>query len=137
MRCRDLIPNVTFRDEPDEQTGHITKVTIETKDRTKQPAVQIVNEAGEVIQQYIIPTRAHINVEDGEFVRPGSVISKIPREVGKTSDITGGLPRVTELFEARSPQQPAVVSDIEGTVSFDKPKRGNRILVMTGRFSTR
>ena len=131
VRYRDLIPNVTFRDEPDEQTGHITKVTIETKDRTKQPAVQIVNEAGEVIQQYIVPTRAHINVDDGEYVKPGSVISKIPREVGKTSDITGGLPRVTELFEARSPQQPAVVSDIEGTVSFDKPKRGNRILVVT------
>ncbi len=131
VRYHDLIPNVTFRDEPDEQTGHITKVTIETKDRTKQPAIQIVNEDGESIQQYIIPTRANINVEEGEYVRPGTVMAKIPREVGKTSDITGGLPRVTELFEARSPQQPAVVSDIEGTVSFDKPKRGNRILVVT------
>ena len=131
VRYKDLIPNLTYRDEPDEQTGHITKVTIETKDRTRQPAIEILNEEGEPIQQYIIPTRAHINVDEGEYVRPGTPMAKIPREVGKTSDITGGLPRVTELFEARSPQQPAVVSDIEGTVSFDKPKRGNRILVVT------
>lgn len=131
VRYKDLIPNLTYRDEPDEQTGYITKVTIETKDRTKQPAIEILNEDGEPIQQYIIPIRAHINVDEGEYVRPGTAMAKIPREVGKTSDITGGLPRVTELFEARSPQQPAVVSDIEGTVSYDKPKRGNRIMVIT------
>jgi DNA-directed RNA polymerase subunit beta' len=74
-----------------------------------------------VLQPYIVPVRAHINVEDGELVKPGTVVAKMPRDVGKTRDITGGLPRVTELFEARSPQQPAVISDIDGIVSFDKP----------------
>jgi DNA-directed RNA polymerase subunit beta' len=131
IRYKDLLPNVTYRDEPDEQTGYITKVTIESKDRTKSPSIEIVDDAGHLLQPYIIPIRAHINVEQGEHVMPGTILAKIPRDVGKTRDITGGLPRVTELFEARSPQQPAVVSDIDGLVSFDKPKRGNRVLVVT------
>ncbi len=131
IRYKDLIPNVTYRDEPDEQTGYITKVTIDAKDRTKSPTIEIVDEEGKLIQPYIIPIRAHINVEEGEVVQPGTIITKIPRDVGKTRDITGGLPRVTELFEARSPQQPAVVTDIDGIISFDKPKRGNRVIVVT------
>ncbi|MEO5931095.1 MAG: DNA-directed RNA polymerase subunit beta' [Candidatus Kapaibacterium sp.] len=131
IRYKDLIPNVTYRDEPDEQTGYITKVTIDAKDRTKSPSIEIVDETGKLLQPYIIPVRAHISVDEGEFVKPGTTITKIPRDVGKTRDITGGLPRVTELFEARSPQQPAVVADIDGIVSFDKPKRGNRVLVIT------
>jgi len=131
IRYKDLIPNVTYRDEPDEQTGYITKVTIDAKDRTKSPIIEIVDETGKLLQPYIIPVRAHIIVEEGEFVQPGTMLVKIPRDVGKTKDITGGLPRVTELFEARSPQQPAVVADIDGIISFDKPKRGNRVLVIT------
>ncbi|HVZ41103.1 MAG TPA: DNA-directed RNA polymerase subunit beta' [Candidatus Kapabacteria bacterium] len=131
IRYKDLIPNVTYRDEPDEQTGYITKVTIDAKDRTKSPTIEIVDEDGKLLQPYIIPIRAHINVEEGELVQPGTIIAKIPRDVGKTRDITGGLPRVTELFEARSPQQPAVVTDIDGIISFEKPKRGNRVIVVT------
>ena len=131
IRYRDLIPNVTYRDEADEQTGYITKLVIDSKDRTKSPTIEIVDENGQVLQPYIVPVRAHINVEDGELVKPGTVVAKMPRDVGKTRDITGGLPRVTELFEARSPQQPAVISDIDGIVSFDKPKRGNRVVVVT------
>ena len=131
VRYKDLIPNVTYRDEPDEQTGYITKVTIDSKDRTRTPTVEVLDENGALIQHYVIPIRAHINVDEGEDVQPGTVLAKIPKEVGKTSDITGGLPRVTELFEARSPQQPSVVSDIDGIISFDKPKRGNRVVVVT------
>ncbi len=131
IRYKDLIANVTYRDEPDEQTGYITKVTIDSKDRTRSPSIEIVDDQGNLLQPYVIPVRAHINVEEGELVQPGTIVAKIPRDVGKTRDITGGLPRVTELFEARSPQQPAVVSDIDGIVSYDKPKRGNRVLVVT------
>ena len=131
VRYRDLIANATYRDEPDEQTGYITKVTIDSKDRTKSPTIEIVDENGVLLQPYVIPVRAHIMVEEGDVVQPGTILTKIPRDVGKTRDITGGLPRVTELFEARSPQMPAVVSDIDGLVSFDKPKRGNRIIVVT------
>jgi DNA-directed RNA polymerase subunit beta' len=131
VRYKDLIPNVTYRDEPDEQTGYITKVTIDAKDRTRTPAIEVVDEEGNLLQNYLIPIRANITVEQAEHVLPGTVLAKIPRDVGKTRDITGGLPRVTELFEARSPQQPAVVADIDGIVSFDKPKRGNRVVVIT------
>jgi len=131
VRYKDLLPNVTYRDEADEQTGYITKVAIDSKDRTKSPTIEILDENGKLLQPYIIPVRAHINVEDGEMVYPGTVVAKMPRDVGKTRDITGGLPRVTELFEARSPQQPAVVSEIDGIISFDKPKRGNRVVVVT------
>ncbi len=131
VRYKELIANVTYRDEADEQTGYITKVVIDSKDRTKSPTIEIVDENGTLLQPYIIPVRANINVEDGEPVQPGTVLAKMPRDVGKTRDITGGLPRVTELFEARSPQQPAVVSEIDGIISFDKPKRGNRVVVVT------
>jgi DNA-directed RNA polymerase subunit beta' len=131
VRYKDLIPNVTYRDEPDEQTGYITKVTIDSKDRTRTPTIEVLDENGALYQHYVIPIRAHISVDEAEAVQPGTVLAKIPKEVGKTSDITGGLPRVTELFEARSPQQPSVVSDIDGIVSFDKPKRGNRVVVVT------
>ncbi len=131
VRYKDLIPNVTFRDEPDEQTGYITKVTIDSKDRTRSPSIEIVDAEGNLLQPYVIPVRAHINVDEGDVVMPGTIVAKIPRDVGKTRDITGGLPRVTELFEARSPQLPAVVSDIDGIIAYDKPKRGNRVLTVT------
>lgn len=131
VKYKDLIPNVTYREEPDEQTGHISKVTIDTKDRTKSPSIQIVDDTGTVLHTYVIPVRANLSVDNGQEVQVGTILTKIPRDVGKTHDITGGLPRVTELFEARSPSQPATVADIDGIVSFDKPKRGNRVLVVT------
>ncbi|KAB2924543.1 MAG: DNA-directed RNA polymerase subunit beta' [Bacteroidetes bacterium] len=127
----DLKENITYRDEPDEQTGHIQKVVIESRDRNLSPSIMIVDKAGKKIANYIIPTRAHILVDDGDAIGAGSVLVKIPRDIGKTRDITGGLPRVTELFEARSPQDPSVVSEIDGTVSFGAQKRGSREVIVT------
>jgi DNA-directed RNA polymerase subunit beta' len=131
VRYKDLIINKTYREVNDEQTGHITKVVIDSRDRTKSPAIEVVNREGEILKTYNIPSRAQLNVDDQDDVTIGVALVKIPRDLGRTSDITGGLPRVTELVEARAPQNPAVVSDIDGLVSFDKPKRGQRILVIT------
>jgi DNA-directed RNA polymerase subunit beta' len=126
----DLKENITYREEPDEQTGHIQKVVIDSRDRTLSPSIQIVDKNDKKIVNYIIPTRAHIMVDDGEEVGAGTVLVKIPRDIGKTRDITGGLPRVTELFEARSPQDPAVISEIDGYVRFGAQKRGNREVIV-------
>ncbi len=131
MKYKDLIPNITFREVNDEQTGHITKIVIESRDKTKSPAIEMWDENNNVLKTYNIPTKAQIRVDDDDFVGVGSSLVKIPRDMGRTRDITGGLPRVTELFEARSPQVPAVVTDIDGLVSFDKPKRNQRVLVVT------
>jgi len=131
IRYKDLIPNVTYREENDEQTGHVTKVVIESRDRTKSPTIEIVDEKGAHIQSYPIPTRAQIIVDKDEKVFVGSKLVKIPRESGRMRDITGGLPRVTELFEARAPQNPAIVAEIDGIVSFEKPKRGQRVIKIT------
>ncbi len=131
IRYKDLIPNVTFREENDEQTGHITKVVIDSRDRTKMPAVEIVDSNDEVIQTYIIPSRAQIIVNENEAVNIGTKLVKIPRDRGRMRDITGGLPRVTELFEARAPQNPAIIADIDGIVSFEKAKRGQRTIAVT------
>ncbi|PIQ20931.1 MAG: DNA-directed RNA polymerase subunit beta', partial [Cytophagales bacterium CG18_big_fil_WC_8_21_14_2_50_42_9] len=120
-----LIEGVTYREESDEQTGHREKVIIETKDKTQNPAVGVRANNGEQ-KSYNIPVGAHINVEDGETIKAGQILSKIPRAIGKTRDITGGLPRVTELFEARNPSNPAVVSEIDGVVTYGGIKRGNR-----------
>ncbi len=127
----DLIEGKTFREEPDEQTGHIQKVVIDSKDKTLSPSIQIVDGKGMVLASYATPVRAHLTVENGQQITEGTVLVKIPREVGKTRDITGGLPRVTELFEARSPQSPAIVSEIDGVVSFGAQKRGNREIIVT------
>jgi len=116
---------VTFREESDEQTGHREKVIVDTKDKTKNPAI-IVNPKKGDPKGYSIPVGAHLAVEDKQEVKPGQVLVKIPRSVGKTRDITGGLPRVTELFEARNPSNPAVVSEIDGIVTYGAIKRGNR-----------
>ncbi|WP_018344565.1 DNA-directed RNA polymerase subunit beta' [Cytophaga aurantiaca] len=116
---------VTFREESDEQTGHREKVIVDTKDKTKNPAI-IVNPKKGDPKEYSIPVGAHLAIEDGQAVKPGQVLVKIPRSVGKTRDITGGLPRVTELFEARNPSNPAVVSEIDGIVTYGTIKRGNR-----------
>ncbi len=133
IRYRDLLQNVTYREVNDEQTGHITKIVIDSKDRTKIPTIEIIDDAGMVLKSYNIPSRAQLRVDDNDMVGVGSSLVKIPRDLGRTRDITGGLPRVTELFEARSPQNPAIVSDIDGNVSFDKMKRGQRVIVVTSQ----
>jgi len=121
-----LIEGITFREESDEQTGFKEKVIIESRDKTKNPAIKIMGPKGEELRLYNLPVGAHLVVETGKMVEAGDVLSKIPRAVGKSGDITGGLPRVTELFEARNPSNPAIVSEIDGEVTFGKIKRGNR-----------
>jgi len=121
-----LIEGVTFREESDEQTGFKEKVIIDSRDKTKNPAIKILNPKGEELRLYNLPVGAHLVVETDKPVEAGEVLAKIPRAIGKSGDITGGLPRVTELFEARNPSNPAVVSEIDGEVTFGKIKRGNR-----------
>jgi DNA-directed RNA polymerase subunit beta' len=124
---------VTYREEMDDQTGFREKVVTERRDKTKNPAIQIKNAEGEIIRSYSIPAGSHIMVDNGNAVKTGEILVKIPRSSGKTGDITGGLPRVTELFEARNPSSPAVVSEIDGIVSFGKIKRGNREVAIESR----
>ena len=129
----DLIDGVTCREESDEQTGYKEKVIIETRDKTKNPTLHVVDENDNEIRSYNLPVGGHLSVEDGQMVKSGDVLVKIPRASGKAGDITGGLPRVTELFEARNPSNPAVVSEIDGEVTLGKIKRGNREVVITSR----
>ena len=131
IRFSDLYEGRTYREEPDEQTGHIQKVVIDTKDKSLNPMIQVETKKGEIIASYPTPVGAHLAVENGQQVLAGTILVKIPREIGKTRDITGGLPRVTELFEARSPQNPAIVSEIDGSVKFGAQKRGSRELIVT------
>ena len=119
----NVIDGVTFREEADEQTGHREKVVIESKDKTRIPSLKIL---GKEEKEYNLPVGSHIIIEEGDDVKAGQVLVKIPRVLGKLRDITGGLPRVTELFEARNPGNPAVVSEIDGVVTFGAIKRGNR-----------
>jgi DNA-directed RNA polymerase subunit beta' len=126
-----IVEGVTFKEVADDQTGFREKVIIETKDRTKNPA--IVVEYGEDSKSYNIPVGAHLAVDLGDKVKSGQILVKIPRSVGKTRDITGGLPRVTELFEARNPSNPAVVSEIDGVVSYGGIKRGNREIIIESK----
>ncbi len=121
-----LIEGVTFREESDEQTGFKEKVIIESRDKTKNPAIRITTTKNQEPRVYNLPVGAHLIVETNRVVEAGEVLAKIPRAVGKSGDITGGLPRVTELFEARNPSNPAIVSEIDGEVTFGKIKRGNR-----------
>jgi DNA-directed RNA polymerase subunit beta' len=127
----NVIEGVTYKEESDEQTGYKEKVIIETRDKTKNATIKILNTDGEVLKTYNLPVGAHISVDDGTSVKTGDILVKIPRAVGKSGDITGGLPRVTELFEARNPSNPAVVSEVDGEVSFGKIKRGNREIIIT------
>ncbi len=129
----NVIDSITFREESDEQTGYKEKVIIETRDKTKNPIIKIVATTGEVIKNYSIPVGAHISINQGDKIKTGSVIVKIPRNIGKSGDITGGLPRVTELFEARNPSNPAIVAEIDGEVTYGKIKRGNREVVITSK----
>ena len=129
----NVIEGVTYRDEFDEQTGFREIVITESRDKTKNPVIKILNKQGEEQKQYNLPVGAHIVVKENASVKAGEILIKIPRAVGKAGDITGGLPRVTELFEARNPSNPAVVSEIDGEVSFGKIKRGNREIVITSK----
>jgi DNA-directed RNA polymerase subunit beta' len=125
-----IIEGITFREEADEQTGHREKVVIETKDKTKIPSIII---EGKENKTYNLPVGSHIVVSEAEKVRSGQVLVKIPRVMGRSRDITGGLPRVTELFEARNPSNPAVVAEIDGVVSFGNIKRGNREIMVEAK----
>jgi DNA-directed RNA polymerase subunit beta' len=131
VRYHDLKENATYREEPDEQTGHIQKVVIDSRDRSLSPSLIVLDKKGHKLATYIIPTRAHLVVDDSEEIQAGETLVKIPRDIGKTRDITGGLPRVTELFEARSPGDPAVVSEIDGAVKFGSQRRGSREMAVT------
>ncbi|MCB0835358.1 MAG: DNA-directed RNA polymerase subunit beta' [Bacteroidetes bacterium] len=127
----DVKEGVTFLQDTDEQTGKKEKVIIDSRDRTINPTIIVVNDKGEELRSYNLPVGAHLVVEDAQTVSPGVVLVKIPRSGGGTADITGGLPRVTELFEARNPSNPAVVSAIEGVVRLGGIKRGNREVFVT------
>jgi DNA-directed RNA polymerase subunit beta' len=130
----NLVEGVTYRVESDEQTGFKDKVVIETKKKAANPILRITNKQGEVIKKYDIPVGAHIIVNDNDEIKAGDIIVKIPRAVGKSGDITGGLPRVTELFEARNPSDPAKVAEIDGVVTFGKKlKRGNKEVIITSK----
>ncbi len=133
IEFENLIENITFRQESDEQTGYSEKVIIETRDKTKNPTLKIMGSDGNLIRSYNLPVGGHISVMQGQEVKAGTVLVKIPRAAGKAGDITGGLPRVTELFEARNPSNPAVVSEIDGEVSLGKIKRGNREIIITSK----
>ena len=133
IQFENVIENVTYKVESDESTGLREIIIIESKDKSKVPSAHIVDENGNTIRTYNFPVGGHVTVENGQEINAGDVIVKIPRAVGKAGDITGGLPRVTELFEARNPSNPAVVSEIDGEVTLGKVKRGNREIIVTSK----
>ncbi len=130
----NIVEGETFRMESDEQTGYEEMVISENRQKTKNPIIKVLSEDGNLLRSYDLPTGAHILVKEGQNIKAGNVLVKIPRAFGKSGDITGGLPRVTELFEARNPSEPAIVSEIDGVVSFGKKlKRGNRAVIITSK----
>ncbi|GHV50081.1 DNA-directed RNA polymerase subunit beta' [Bacteroidia bacterium] len=133
IEFESVIEGITYAVESDETTGLKEKIIIESKDKTKIPMVHIVDSEGNIQKNYSLPLGSHVVKENGDTLKAGDVLAKIPRAVGKTGDITGGLPRVTELFEARNPSNPAVVAEIDGEVGFGKVKRGNRELTVTSK----
>ena len=131
---QDIQEGLSYRVESDEQTGFEEKVMIERKDKTLNPTINVVNKKGEQTRSYSIPVKAHLSVDDGQAIKSGQIIAKIPRLASSLGDITGGLPRVTELFEARNPSNPAVVTEIDGIVTFGpKIKRGNKEVIITSK----
>ncbi len=124
IEFESIIEGITYKEESDEQTGHREKVISDSRDKTKNPAIIVKGKSDP--KSYNIPVGAHLAVEEGDKIKAGQVLAKIPRTMGKSRDITGGLPRVTELFEARNPSNPAVVSEIDGVVTYGGIKRGNR-----------
>ena len=133
LKFNDVIEGVTFRAETDETTGLTEKIVTESRDRTKVPTCDVIGANGEVIGTYSFPVGGHVVVEDGQTVKTGETLVKIPRAAAKGGDITGGLPRVTELFETRNQSNPAVVSEIDGEVTMGKVKRGNREIIVTSK----
>ncbi|MBP1540810.1 MAG: DNA-directed RNA polymerase subunit beta' [Prevotella sp.] len=133
LKFHDVIEGVTFRAETDETTGLTEKIVTESKDKSKVPTCDIIDANGDVVGTYNFPVGGHVVVEDGQTVKTGETLVKIPRAAAKGGDITGGLPRVTELFEARNPSNPAIVSEIDGEVTMGKVKRGNREIVVTSK----
>ena len=133
VQFEDVVEGVTFRVESDEATGLSESIIIESRDRTRVPAAHVVDENGELLRTYNFPIGGHIAIKDGQEVKAGDVLVKIPRVVGGGGDITGGLPRVTELFEARNPSNPAIVAEIDGEVTMGKLKRGNREIIITSK----
>ena len=133
LKFKDVVEGSTYKAETDETTGLTEKIITETRDKSLVPTCDIIGSNGEVIGTYIFPVGGHVVVEDGQTVKTGTTLVKIPRTVAKGGDITGGLPRVTELFEARNPSNPAVVSEIDGEVTMGKVKRGNREIIVTSK----
>ena len=134
LAFNNVIENKTFRIESDEQTGYYEKVIVESRQKIKNPSISVMNDENVELKVYDLPVGAHISVDNGQMVKSGDVLVKIPRAIGKSGDITGGLPRVTELFEARNPSDPAKVSEIDGVVSFGKKlKRGNKEVIITSK----
>ena len=133
VKINDFIEGVTYKAETDDSTGMTEKIIIESKDRSMIPTVEILDESGQVAATYNLPVDGHVVVEDGQVISTGETVVKIPRTVGRAGDITGGLPRVTELFEARNPSNPAVVSEIDGEVTMGPLKRGNREITITSK----
>ena len=133
IQFEDVEEGVTFRVEEDEATGLRERIVIESREKGRVPSAHVMGENGELIRTYNFPIGGHIIVEDGQKLNAGDVLIKIPRAVGKAGDITGGLPRVTELFEARNPSNPAVVSEIDGEITMGDVKRGNREIIVTSK----
>lgn len=133
VKYEDIIQGYSFQLEIDEQTGFEEKVISESRLRKLIPTLHIIDEEGKDIKHYSLPMGAHLVVNDGEKIKAGKILVKIPRKSAKTGDITGGLPRVTELFEARNPSNPAVVSEIDGSVSCGRIKRGNREIIIESK----
>ena len=133
LRFNDVIEGITYRAETDEATGLTEKIITDSKDKSKVPTCDVLDANGEVIGTYNFPVGGHVVCDDGQTVKTGTTLVKIPRAAGSAGDITGGLPRVTELFEARNPSNPAVVSEIDGEVTMGKVKRGNREIIVTSK----
>jgi DNA-directed RNA polymerase subunit beta' len=130
VKYKDLIPDVTFHEEVDEVTGLSRKIVVDSPDEKKQPTIEIRDKSGKVTRKYNMPSHAHLMIEDGDPVNAGQVLAKIPRETTKTKDITGGLPRVVELFEARKPRETAVISEIDGIVRHGGIVKGLRKIII-------
>ena len=133
VKFNNFTEGVTYREEIDETSGNSEKIIIESRDRTKVPEAELYDNNGQLVKTYSLPVNAHLMVNEGDEIKQGEVFVKIPRAAGSAGDITGGLPRVTELFEARNPSNPAIVSEIDGEVTFGKIKRGNREITVTSK----
>lgn len=133
IQFENLVAGETYREEVDEQTGFSEIVIRENRNKKTVPTILVVNKKGETLKAFNLPVDAHIIVKEGDAITGGEILVKIPRKSGKTGDITGGLPRVTEMFEARNPSNPAVVAKIDGVVSYGKIKRGNREVVIEAK----